>query len=42
VEVFEGEEEVDIAATKRDIEALERQLSGLKGQMEAYLRELEL
>ena len=40
VDTFEAEEEIDVAAVQREIEALEAQLATTRAKMDGYLREL--
>jgi type I restriction enzyme M protein len=42
VDTFEAEEQIDIAAVQREIEALETQLTDVRARMAQYLRELGL
>lgn len=42
VDTFEEEEEIDILATQKEIEELEKQLVGVQTKMKGYLEELEL
>lgn len=40
VDTFEEEEEIDIAATQKEIEKLEDELAGVRKEMKGYLKEL--
>lgn len=40
VDIFEEEEEIDIAKTKKEIEALEKELAGVQREMAGHLKEL--
>ncbi len=40
VNTFEEEEEIDIAATQKEIEKLEEELAGVRKGMKGYLKEL--
>ncbi len=42
VDIFEEEEEVDIAKTQKEIEVLEKELVGVQKEMSGYLKELGL
>ena len=42
VDTFEEEEEVDIAATQKEIEGLEKELVEVRGKMDGYLKELDI
>jgi len=42
VDIFEDEEEIDIAKTQKEIEVLERELAGVQKEMAGYLKELGL
>lgn len=42
VDTFEEEEEIDLDAVKKEIAGLEDELAGVRSQMDAYLKELEL
>jgi type I restriction enzyme M protein len=42
VDIFEEEDEVDIAKTQNEIEALEKELSGVQKEIAGYLKELGL
>ena len=42
VDTFEEEEEVDIPATQKEIEGLEKELVKVRGEMDGYLKELGL
>jgi type I restriction-modification system DNA methylase subunit len=40
VDTFAEEEEIDIAATQKEIEKLEEELAGVRKEMKGYLKEL--
>jgi type I restriction enzyme M protein len=42
MDTFEPEKEVDLKAVQKEIEDLEGQLTGVRKQMAAYLKELNL
>jgi type I restriction enzyme M protein len=42
VDIFEEEEEVDIAKVQSEIEALEKELAIVQNEMQKYLKELML
>lgn len=42
VDIFEEEEEIDIAKTQKEIETLEKELAGVRKEMAGYLKELGL
>jgi len=42
VDTFEEEDEIDIAAVQKEIEAIETELVGVRKQMNTYLKELGL
>ena len=42
VDTFEEEEEIDIQATQKEIDELEKQLADVQKKMQGYLKELGL
>lgn len=42
VDIFEEEEEIDIPKTQKEIEVLEKELAGVRKEMDKYLKELGL